>query len=289
MKQPGSEAVLSAVDRLGRWEGADRLIDAVRKAVEAVPLGPGVRDVLHGRQIGHPLHPVLVQVPVGTWLSAGVLDLLPGVRGAQSVLIGVGLVTAFPSAVAGWADWAQLSPEQQRVGVVHAASNGVAVMLFAGSLAARLRGRHGLGKLLGFAGLTATGAGGALGGHLAYRQAAGANHADYVRQVVPPGWHRLADLTELPIGEPIRRHLDDVPVLVVREDERTVHVLADRCGHLAGPLSEGELTDGCVRCPWHGSEFRLSDGWNVRGPATAPQPCFAVRIVSGRVEVRLEG
>jgi hypothetical protein len=42
-----------------------------------------------------------------------------------------------------------------------------------------------------------------------------------------------------------------------------------------------------VRCPWHGSVFRLSDGWNVRGPATAPQPSFESRITDGRVEVRL--
>jgi nitrite reductase/ring-hydroxylating ferredoxin subunit len=75
--------------------------------------------------------------------------------------------------------------------------------------------------------------------------------------------------------------------VVVREIGGTVHALAERCSHLAGPLSEGTVADGCVRCPWHGSVFRLSDGWNVRGPATAPQPAFDTRIVDGHVEIRL--
>ncbi|MFF8942238.1 Rieske 2Fe-2S domain-containing protein [Streptomyces sp. NPDC014864] len=287
MKQPGSEAVLSAVDRLERWSGADRVVDALRTAVRSVPLGAG-RDALHGRWLGHPLHPLLVQVPVGTWLSAGVLDLLPGARRGPRVLIGVGLAAALPAAVSGWVDWAELHSRQQRVGLVHALANNAAVSLFTASLVTRLRGRDGAGKALGFAGLAAVGLGGALGGHLAYRQAAGANHAEYVPQAVASGWHRLADLADIPVGKPIRRHVDDVPVVVVRENEDRVHVLAERCSHLGGPLSEGDLTDGCIRCPWHGSVFRLTDGWNVQGPATAPQPAFEVRIEQGVVEVRLE-
>ncbi|MYQ33850.1 Rieske (2Fe-2S) protein, partial [Streptomyces sp. SID4956] len=88
-------------------------------------------------------------------------------------------------------------------------------------------------------------------------------------------------------GEAVRCVVDDVPVLVVRESGGEVHALAERCSHLAGPLSEGTVADGCVRCPWHGSVFRLSDGWNVAGPATAPQPAFDTRVVDGHVEVRL--
>ncbi|MDX3772479.1 MULTISPECIES: Rieske (2Fe-2S) protein, partial [unclassified Streptomyces] len=59
------------------------------------------------------------------------------------------------------------------------------------------------------------------------------------------------------------------------------------CSHMGGPLSQGAIEDGCVRCPWHGSVFRLQDGWNVRGPATAAQPVFETRITGGHVEARL--
>ncbi|MET7452007.1 Rieske (2Fe-2S) protein [Streptomyces sp. NPDC005574] len=287
MTQQGPGRVLSALDRLERFDGADRLIDVLQRAVRSVPLGRG-RDVLHGRWLGHPVHPLLVQVPVGTWLSASVCDLLPGTgRRSARVLIGVGLAAAAPAVASGWADWAELHREQQRVGVVHAVANTVAVSFLTGSLVARLRGREGVGKALTLAGLSAVGAGGALGGHMAYRQASGANHAEEVPHLVGEGWHRVGPVDEFPAGRPVRRGVDDVPVLVLREPGGSVHALADRCSHLAGPLSQGTVSDGCVRCPWHGSVFRLSDGWNVRGPATAPQPAFDTRITDGHIEVRL--
>jgi nitrite reductase/ring-hydroxylating ferredoxin subunit/uncharacterized membrane protein len=233
------------------------------------------------------VHPLLVQVPIGSWLSAAVLDLRPGRSRESRLLVGVGLGTAAPAAAAGWVDWAELHHRQQRVGLVHALSNTAAVGLYAASLVCRVKGREAAGRTYGFLGLTAVGLGGMLGGHLAYRQASGANHAEEVPNVVSEGWHRIGAVGEFPAGEPVRRSVDDVPVLVVRETGGAIHALAERCSHLAGPLSEGTVADGCVRCPWHGSVFRLSDGWNVRGPATAPQPSFETRITDGHVEVRL--
>jgi nitrite reductase/ring-hydroxylating ferredoxin subunit/uncharacterized membrane protein len=256
--------------------------------VRALPLG-GARDALHGRWLGHPVHPLLVQLPIGAWTSAAALDLLPGERRSASALVALGLATAGPAAVAGLVDWAELHPEQERVGVVHAAANLGAVALYGASLAARLRGRHRAGRALGFAGLAAIGVGGALGGHLAYRQAAGANHAEHVPHVVAGGWHPLGEVADFPVGQPVRADVDGVPVVAVRDAGGTVRALADQCSHLGGPLSGGEVADNCVRCPWHGSTFRLTDGHNVRGPATAPQPAFDTRVVDGRVEARLHG
>ncbi len=278
--------MLRGADGLERWSGADRLMDAVRKAVKAAPLGRG-RDALHGRWLGHPLHPLMVQVPVGTWLSAALLDALPGHRRAARTLVGVGLAAAGPAAVAGWVDWAELPREQQRVGFVHAAANVTGVALYAASYVARRRRQTVRGKALGLAGLTAVAVGGALGGHLAYRQASGANHAEQVSHLVEQGWQPVGELADLPVGSAVRRHIGDVAVMVVREPDDEVRVLAEHCSHMGGPLSEGELRDGCVRCPWHGSVFRLEDGWNVRGPATAPQPAFDTRVRHGRVEARL--
>ncbi|MFE7836223.1 Rieske 2Fe-2S domain-containing protein [Streptomyces sp. NPDC057474] len=282
----GRNRVLSLLDRLEREPRADAVIDALRRKVRSLPLGRG-RDLLHGRWLGHPVHPLLVQVPIGTWLSAAVLDLRPGRSREAGLLVGVGLAAAAPAALAGAVDWAELHRRQQRTGLVHALANSAAVGLYAASLACRVKGRAGAGRAYGFLGLTAVGLGGMLGGHLAYRQASGANHAEEVPQVVTEGWHRIGSVSEFPVGRPVRRSVDDVPVLVVREPGGTLHALAERCSHLAGPLSEGTVADGCVRCPWHGSVFRLADGWNVRGPATAPQPPFDTRIVDGHVEVRL--
>ncbi|MFE2376145.1 Rieske 2Fe-2S domain-containing protein [Streptomyces sp. NPDC059398] len=281
--------MLKSLDALGGAERLDVVVSPVQRLVRALPLGPA-RDVLHGRQLGHPLHPLLVQVPMGAWLSAAVLDLVPGAGRSARLLVGVGVVAAAPAAWAGWVDWAEQHEQQMRVGLVHAASNAAAVGLYAGSWVARGRGRRGWGRALGFTALSAAGIGGMLGGHLAYRQAAGANKTEAVPHLLEPAWQSLGAVDGYPVGEAVRRQLGEVALLVVRQSATEIHVLADRCSHLSGPLSEGKIADGCVECPWHGSTFRLSDGWNVKGPATAPQPSFRTRVEDdGTLQVRLPG
>ncbi|WP_309052009.1 Rieske (2Fe-2S) protein [Streptomyces sp.] len=286
-KTRGPGRVLDALDRWESFEGVDPVTDALRSLVRSLPLG-GARDVLHGRWLGHPVHPLMVQLPVGAWLSAAVLDVLPGKRRAARALVATGLAGAAPAAVAGWVDWAELRRPQMRAGLLHAVANTTGVVCYAVSLSARCRGRHWRGKAWGFAGLTAVAVGGALGGHLSYRLGAGANHAEEVPDLVGSGWHELGDVTDLPVDRPRRGMIGTVPVVMVRTGDGLVHVLAERCSHMAGPLAEGTVEDGCLRCPWHGSTFRLSDGWNVTGPATAPQPVFRTRVVNGRLEARLE-
>ena len=245
--------------------------------------------------LGHPLHPFLVQIPVGSFASAAVLDALPGHERSADVLVATGIASAGPAAAAGLADFAEMHEQQQRVGVVHAAANTVAIALYTGSLVARVRGDRTTGRVLGYAGLSMLGLSGYLGGHLAYRQAVGANHAEDVPHLVPPGWHDLCALDDLgPDGEGRVRVLGEganaVPVLVVRRGGR-IDVLSDRCSHLAGPLHEGavDADAGCVTCPWHGSVFSLDDGSVRNGPATAPVHAFDVRVDGGRLLVRLAG
>ena len=73
--------------------------------------------------------------------------------------------------------------------------------------------------------------------------------------------------------------------MLLRQGGR-LHVLGDRCTHRGGALHEGQVVDGCIQCPLHGSRFSLDDGAVERGPATRPAPVFEVRIVDGRVQVR---
>jgi nitrite reductase/ring-hydroxylating ferredoxin subunit len=278
------------ISSLERARALDRLVGPAQRAARL--LRPGrVRDALHGVWLGHPLHPVLAQAPAGTWLSASLLDAWPGsspgTAAASRRLVLAGLAAALPAALAGSADWSELHEQQMRVGVVHALANTAAVALYAASLAAPDRAARGLR----LAGLTAVAAGGLLGGHLAFRQSAGANQAEPVPHLTEPGWHDLmtaAELAGLAAGQPARRTLGDVPVVVIR-DEQGVYVLADRCSHLSGPLSEGDYRDGCLTCPWHGSTFRISDGTVARGPATAPQPTFRTRITDGTLQACLPG
>ncbi|HEY0717701.1 MAG TPA: Rieske 2Fe-2S domain-containing protein [Streptosporangiaceae bacterium] len=286
-------------DRLERAEGLDRVVGPMQQVMRKLPPGR-IRDALHGVWLGHPVHPMLVQVPVGAWLSAGFLDAL-GEDGAGH-LIGLGLLASAPAAIAGWADWSEQHEQQMRTGVVHAAANGTAMALYTGSLLARARQRTGLGKALGYAGLAAVAVGGVLGGDISYRQAGGANHAEETPHLVKPGWQDLLPLAELTQGAPVKVMLGEVPLFVLR-DGGQVHVLANKCSHMSGPLSEGELSEGelsvgelagdredrCITCPWHGSVFRVSDGTVVHGPATADQPAFETRVQEGIVQVCLPG
>ncbi|MFB7664025.1 Rieske 2Fe-2S domain-containing protein [Kitasatospora sp. NPDC056138] len=279
--------VLRALDAVGRSDRLDLVTELTKCAVQAIPLGR-LRGILHGRPLGHPLHPALVQLPVGTWMSATVLDLVPGYERPARLLVALGVVAAAPAALTGWVDWAEQHEQQMRTGLLHAASMAAAAGLYGASWAARSYGCNGLGRALGFAGLVVVGSGAAVGGHLAYRQAAGANKAEPVAHLVEPGWHTLGRAEDFAVGRPVRRMIGEVPVVVVREADEVFHVLADRCSHFSGPLSEGEAVDGCVTCPWHGSVFRLSDGWNVGGPATAPQPRFTARTDGdGSLQARL--
>ncbi|GAA3759762.1 hypothetical protein GCM10022402_42100 [Salinactinospora qingdaonensis] len=243
------------------------------------------RDMLHGVPLGHPLHPPLVQVPIGAWTSAALLDLFPRTHRAATALINVGIVTALPAALAGTTDWSRQNRSHQRVGLVHAAANGTALGLYLASSLARIRGRRGWGRALAFAGLTSVGVSSFLGGHIAYHMAGGANQAAYAVGRLPGQWRDIGALAEFPQGRPTATAVGDVPVVVVRSGTE-VSALVNICAHMGAPLSQGELRGACLVCPWHGSAFRLSDGEVVGGPASASQPTLQARVRDGRVSVR---
>ncbi|MFI6821319.1 Rieske 2Fe-2S domain-containing protein [Micromonospora sp. NPDC050187] len=271
--------------------GLDRVGDRLQRAVQATLRPQRVRDLLHGVWLGHPLHPAMVQVPVGAWISAAVLDAMPGQRRAATALVAVGTASALPAAVAGLNDWAALNREQRRVGLVHAASNTVGLACYAGSLAARLTGRHNLGRTLAYLGLGAASAGAYLGGHLAYKQGAQVNQSVSEAHLIGDGWHPVADVASLPDRELVTREIDDVSVILYRHGD-DVTVMLERCPHQSGPLGQGEVReiDGhpCVVCPWHGSTFQLNSGGKVvHGPAANDQQVLATRVVDGVLQTRL--
>ena len=276
------------LDRVESTHALDRVADPLQRAVLAVLKG-NLRDVLHGVWLGHPLHPALVPATLGSWLGAAALDASGGEERAATILVAVGSVGAVPTAAAGLNDWASLSREQRRVGLVHAAGNSIALSLYLSSLAARLRGRHDRGRTLGFAGLAATAISAYVGAHLSYRQAAATNQAEPWLRQIPEGWHDICREEDLDGGASLIAHIGEVPVLAIRDGGGDVTVMIEHCGHETGPLGSGERVqvDGaeCVVCPWHGSTFRLSDGVVVRGPAANGQPLLQSRIVDGRVQV----
>jgi nitrite reductase/ring-hydroxylating ferredoxin subunit/uncharacterized membrane protein len=275
---------MQLISRLEHESRLDGLVSAGQRVARLIPPGR-VRNALHGVWLGHPLHPMLVQASIGAWLSASILDFADGEEKAARTLVAAGLAAAVPAAMAGSADWSEQHEQQMRVGVVHAAGNIAALSLYGASLLSR--GPQ-LSRALRLAGLVTVSVSGLLGGHISFRLAGGANHAEEVPHLVEPGWHHLMVSAGLPEDKPVRQMFGEVPVVAIRS-RGTVYVLADRCSHMSGPLSDGELADGCLTCPWHGSVFRVADGSVVRGPATAPQPAFETREAGGAIQVCLPG
>lgn len=269
-----------------RAQALDRPAALARSAVQKILTNPTVKDALHGVWLGHPLHPALAQFTLGTLLSASLLDGVGGRQRESSTLITAGLAGTVPTVAAGWADYADSHEEQQRIGVVHAATNAAAVVCYVAALVTRSRG--GTGRAASLAGGALGGLGAYLGGHLAFRRALGPNQAEDVPHTASGDWQPLGPLADVPDGEPVRRDAAGTAVLVVRRGAE-VDVWSDRCPHLSAPLHEGELdrAGGSITCPWHGSVFRVDDGSVVHGPATAPLPGFESRVVDGVLQARV--
>jgi nitrite reductase/ring-hydroxylating ferredoxin subunit/uncharacterized membrane protein len=278
------QVLADAVERLGRDERLDPVAgpvgDAVRQGLGAQPL----KDVLSGTWLGHPLHPLLTDLPIGFWTSAFVLDVAGGrhSRRAATHLVAWGVLSAVPAATSGAADWGDTTGPERRVGLVHAAANSVALACFSASWWSRVRGRHARGVAYGFAGAAAATVGGYLGGHLLQHLAVGVDRTRVPRP--PEEWTRVApdaDVTEAP-----RRVLaGETPVMLLRHDGNVI-ALDARCPHRGAPMEEGEVHDGCITCPWHGSTFRLDDGALVHGPSVLDLPQYECRVTGAAVEVR---
>jgi uncharacterized membrane protein len=90
-------------------------------------------------------------------------------RGAAQLLLGLGIVAAVPTVVAGLAEFDGIDDDRtRRVATAHAAGNAVATGLYVMSFLSRRRGRHLRGVAWALAGTCVASFAGFLGGHLAF-------------------------------------------------------------------------------------------------------------------------
>jgi nitrite reductase/ring-hydroxylating ferredoxin subunit/uncharacterized membrane protein len=281
------------VDRLSRATALDPVADAIQPLVAKTldgtgPLAP-LKDLLHGKPLGHSLHAAMVHIPLGAWTMATVFDVLE-VAGrtefsaAADVSIGVGLAGGMGAIATGLAEWADTKDEPKRLGLAHALANDVAFAMYSLSFGLRRRGKRGAGIATALAGYAAVSIGAYLGGEISLGYQIGVKHTavpiepseDFVA-VLP-----AADLN----GEPRTVDLGGIPLLLSRDARGEVTAVAAVCTHRGAPLSEGSFADGCVTCPWHAARFDLSTGSVLEGPAAFPLARFETRVVAGQIEAR---
>jgi nitrite reductase/ring-hydroxylating ferredoxin subunit len=275
------------IDKVESASALDGPGKAVGKQVRSLVKQP-LKDVLSGTWLGHALHPLLTDVVIGAFLSTTLLDVVGGDEDGEAGarLIGVGIAAYGPTALTGVNDWADTEPASdgvRRAGLVHAASNTTALVLYAGSLAARRRGARGRARALSVGGAAALMAGGFLGGHLSFAKGVGPDQT--VFDPGPDDWSDATAAAELPAGRPTRVVVDETPVLLLRTGDE-LFALHDRCSHRGCSLSEGEVDGDVIVCACHGSRFDLRDGSVQQGPASAPQPAFEARERAERIEIR---
>jgi nitrite reductase/ring-hydroxylating ferredoxin subunit/uncharacterized membrane protein len=288
--------VNTAVARIAAQPGLDEIAKPLSEAVIAAyrnagTVGNALKNALHGVWLNHPLHPVLTDIPIGAWSTTLALDAKAAASGDESYrraadfALAFGLAGAVGSAVTGLTDWSETDGRAKRIGLLHGLLNVTATALMATAYVLRKRDERRAGEVCTLAGIGVAMGAAYLGGDLVYGERIGVTHAvtDEPHDFVPV-------LASAALGEGTMQRVkaNDTDLLLVRQHGR-VCALVHACAHLGGPLSEGELKDGSVVCPWHGSEFRLDDGSVMNGPSTHSQPCFAVRERAGQIEVAPTG
>lgn len=244
------------------------------------PIAP-IKDFLHGKWLGHSVHALLTDLPIGVLSLAVLFDLL-NLRAAADISLVVGVLGMVAAAVAGAADYTDTDDEPRSAATVHATLMVLSLVVYLASLWLRV-GNSDSGDRLGaiVVGLIAYGillAGAYVGGELVFSMGNMVNRHAW-RFGTKSDWIRL-DVNEIPENKPTAAKAGAQQLVVVRIGD-TVHALHAQCAHAGGPLPSGKIVDGCIQCPWHGSRFDLATGRRTRGPTTFDQPRYEVRAAEG--------
>lgn len=267
----------------------EKSLDAVSKPlaewVSKATAPDTIKYVLSGSWLGHQLHPMASDIPIGAWGMASALDLTGGekMRPASQRLVALGILSSIPVAITGASDWSESYGKERRVGTVHAITNSMGMNFQVLSWLARRKERHTLGAGLSLVGLSFTAAAGYLGGHLSFDMGVGVNHTAFEKGTKK--WTDVAAEDDIHDGQLHRVTVGETPVVLTRH-KGDLHAMSATCAHAGGPLDEGHIENDCIVCPWHQSKFRVSDGSPERGPAGAGQPMWQVRAEDGRIAIR---
>ena len=288
MEKTIGERVVDAMPFLDR--ASDAVQPKVRELVDAG--GETARYVLDGVWFEVPLHPVLTDVPIGSWTAAIVfdgLDLVSGrkaMRNAADASLAVGVAGGFVAAAVGLSDWRYLKGGSRRMGMSHALLNSAGLLFNTASLLLRATGRRNAGRLAFLAGYSLNGMGAHLGGELSYKYGLRVNRNAF-EATGPHDYVPVLDEAELSRSELRRVEVDGASVLLSRsEKDGRVCAIAATCNHMGGPLEQGDREGDTVVCPWHKSRFDLCNGKALNGPAVFPQSGYLTRVREGKIEVK---
>ncbi|TMD62340.1 MAG: Rieske 2Fe-2S domain-containing protein [Chloroflexi bacterium] len=248
-----------------------------------------VKDMLNGTWLGHSVHPVLTDIPIGAWSGTMLLDLVSlndeseGLANGADLSLLLGLLGATGAAVTGVTDWSDLDGTDRRVGLMHGLLNGSISVMYLVSLILRRTGQRRAGIAWSTGGYLASLFSAYLGGELVFAKGVGVNHVAW--EGGSDDFVAVMNAQDLVEGKLTRVDASGIPAVLLKTG-KSIYAIGATCTHLGGPLDEGTVQDGVVQCPWHGSCFRMQDGSVVNGPAVYAEPTFDVRVRDGKIELR---
>ena len=94
-------------------------------------------------------------------------------------------------------------------------------------------------------------------------------------------WHRVPELDQLPEGRVATAVVDGRVLCITRCGDR-LGAIDNRCPHQGGPLGEGAIENGLLRCPWHGWEFDVRTCKSYCHPDRIKTKSYPVNIEAGK-------
>jgi nitrite reductase/ring-hydroxylating ferredoxin subunit/uncharacterized membrane protein len=248
-------------------------------------LMPAVRDLLNGRWLGHPLHAVLTDAPIGILFLVIVFDVLH-LPDAAAWSLGIGILAMLGAALAGFADYADTDGRARERATLHSTLMLLALLAYVVSLAMRAGPQGAVESsgafLVSIVAFLVLSAGAYVGGDVVY--VLGNMVSRHAFRGAGAKWIALepAEVEDgkIPEGRPIKAKLGINQLVLVRQGEQIL-ALHDTCAHAGGPLNEGKLVGDAIECPWHYSRYRMANGHVVQGPSVYDQPAYEVRAKDG--------
>jgi nitrite reductase/ring-hydroxylating ferredoxin subunit/uncharacterized membrane protein len=256
----------------------------------------------NARISSHPIHPMLVALPLGLWIGSWVFDVI-GSASSNALLSAAsfycavaGICGAVLAAIPGAIDWLTVVPPNssgKKRGAIHGSLNVlilIAFLVIAFRRGSAANPADGIELTISTMAIIALGFSGWLGGTLAYRNQIGIDRryagAGQLKERTIDSWERpVCNQSELGDGQVMLAKIQNERVVVARCSDGMV-AFSDHCTHKGGPLSDGALVGCTVQCPWHGSQFDVRSGRVVAGPAGEKIKTYDIEIRGGEVYVK---
>jgi nitrite reductase/ring-hydroxylating ferredoxin subunit/uncharacterized membrane protein len=247
---------------------------------------PWLRDLLIGRWLGHPLHAVLTDGPIGILFLVIVFDVL-GTSSAAAWALAVGILAMVGAALAGFADYADTDGKARERATLHSTLMVVALAGYSLSLLLRFpvdanQPASAAAVWISIVSFLILSAGAYVGGDVVY--VLGNMVSRHAFRGAGTKWIALepAEVVGGAIreGKPVKAKLGINQLVLVRQGD-TILALHDTCAHAGGPLNEGKIVGETIQCPWHASRYELANGHLVSGPSVYDQPAYEVRAKDG--------